>query len=127
MLNCSIAGVPYAQYKKLKKGKGAFSLTSPFPCFAILIPSARLRVTFAGNVDTQAFSDELHQRVLQYQNELFDARELNVRKRAEEPAMAAAVRSLFLVIMLESRVLILLVYSGCPRDPVDGPATARAD
>jgi hypothetical protein len=42
-------------------------------------------------VETQPWSEDLHQRVLTYQNELVNAREENVRKRAEEPEMAAGV------------------------------------
>ncbi|ORY88678.1 Serine/arginine repetitive matrix protein 2 [Leucosporidium creatinivorum] len=61
--NCTIAGVPYSKYKDLKKS--------------------------GSNVQTQPFSEDLHQRVLTYQNELFDAREENIRKRVEEPELAA--------------------------------------
>ena len=44
-----------------------------------------------GTKQTQPFSEDLHQRVLNYQNELFDAREVNIAKRREEPEMAAQV------------------------------------
>ncbi|BGP20997.1 hypothetical protein JCM10213_003238 [Rhodosporidiobolus nylandii] len=38
---------------------------------------------------TQPFDDPLHQRVLKYQNDLFDAREVNARERVDAPARTA--------------------------------------
>ncbi|KAK4047293.1 hypothetical protein OIO90_006254 [Microbotryomycetes sp. JL221] len=68
--NCTIAGMPYAQYKQLQE-------------------------TGEDSIETQPFSEELHKRVLINQNQLFDDREANIQKRVEEPAMAAnAVREL---------------------------------
>ncbi|KAM0787151.1 hypothetical protein ACM66B_006402 [Microbotryomycetes sp. NB124-2] len=61
--NCSIAGVPYEQYKR--------------------------EHAMPDDTETQPFSEELHKRVLINQNQLFDDREVNIRKRREEPAMAA--------------------------------------
>lgn len=55
---------------------------------------ADLSTLTTGNVQTQPFSEDLHQRVLTYQNQLFEAREENIRKRREEPEMAASVRRL---------------------------------
>lgn len=40
---------------------------------------------------TQPFDDNLHQRVLKYQNDLFDAREINARERVDAPARTAQV------------------------------------
>ncbi|GAA6030729.1 hypothetical protein JCM8097_006292 [Rhodosporidiobolus ruineniae] len=64
--NCTIAGHPYADYQR-KKEKG--------------LPVEK----------TQPFDDVLHQRVLNYQNELFDAREENARERVDAPARTAAM------------------------------------
>ncbi|KDE02655.1 hypothetical protein MVLG_06813 [Microbotryum lychnidis-dioicae p1A1 Lamole] len=57
--NCTIAGLPYAQYQALKS-KAKFS-------------------------KTKAFDEVLHQRVMNYQNSLFDAREQNARERVDVP------------------------------------------
>ncbi|SCV67305.1 BQ2448_5951 [Microbotryum intermedium] len=57
--NCTIAGLPYAQYQALKS-KGKLS-------------------------KTKAFDEVLHQRVMNYQNSLFDAREQNARERVDVP------------------------------------------
>ncbi|GAA5972422.1 hypothetical protein JCM21900_004533 [Sporobolomyces salmonicolor] len=61
--NCTVAGHSYSDYLKLKK-KGGLTKTQPF-------------------------DDTLHQRVLKYQNDLFDAREVNARERVDAPARAA--------------------------------------
>jgi hypothetical protein len=45
---------------------------------------------------TQPFDENLHQRVLNYQNELFDAREVNARERVDAPTRTAQVRFRFL-------------------------------
>lgn len=41
---------------------------------------------------TQPFDETLHQRVLKYQNDLFDAREINARERVDAPTRTAQVR-----------------------------------
>ncbi|KAK4047814.1 hypothetical protein OIV83_005157 [Microbotryomycetes sp. JL201] len=79
--NCSIAGMPYEQYKREHPSAGAY-------------PSERVKTQpknrqYADDSETQPFSEELHKRVLINQNQLFDDREVNIRKRREEPAMAA--------------------------------------
>ncbi|TNY18764.1 Serine/arginine repetitive matrix protein 2 [Rhodotorula diobovata] len=61
--NCTIAGLPVAEYERKKK-RGELGKTQPF-------------------------NDELHQRVLKYQNDLFDAREINARERVDAPARTA--------------------------------------
>ncbi|GAA5858005.1 hypothetical protein JCM8547_006660 [Rhodosporidiobolus lusitaniae] len=61
--NCTIAGHSWSVYKDKKK-KGELSATQPF-------------------------DDVLHQRVLKYQNDLFDAREINARERVDAPARTA--------------------------------------
>ncbi|GAA5852822.1 hypothetical protein JCM9279_006195 [Rhodotorula babjevae] len=61
--NCTIAGLPVAEYERKKK-RGELGKTQPF-------------------------NDELHQRVLKYQNDLFDAREVNARERVDAPSRTA--------------------------------------
>ncbi|GAA6024945.1 hypothetical protein JCM10207_001442 [Rhodosporidiobolus poonsookiae] len=61
--NCTIGGLSWKEYQKKKK-KGELAKTQPF-------------------------DDALHQRVLKYQNELFDAREVNARERVDAPARTA--------------------------------------
>ncbi|GAA6054857.1 hypothetical protein JCM3770_004112 [Rhodotorula araucariae] len=61
--NCTIAGISVIEYERKKK-RGEVGKTQPF-------------------------NDELHQRVLKYQNDLFDAREINARERVDAPARTA--------------------------------------
>ncbi|GAA5957290.1 hypothetical protein JCM8115_006945 [Rhodotorula mucilaginosa] len=61
--NCTITGLSWSEYQR-KKRKGELGKTQPF-------------------------DDNLHQRVLKYQNDLFDAREINARERVDAPARTA--------------------------------------
>ncbi|GAA5838128.1 hypothetical protein JCM11251_004717 [Rhodosporidiobolus azoricus] len=61
--NCTIAGHSWSDYQKMKK-TGQLAKTQPL-------------------------DDNLHQRVLKYQNDLFDAREVNARERVDAPARTA--------------------------------------
>ncbi|GAA5889805.1 hypothetical protein JCM6882_004330 [Rhodosporidiobolus microsporus] len=61
--NCTIAGHSWSTYQQKKK-KGELAKTQPL-------------------------DDTLHQRVLKYQNDLFDAREVNARERVDAPARTA--------------------------------------
>ncbi|BGP28248.1 serine/arginine repetitive matrix protein 2 [Rhodotorula toruloides] len=61
--NCTIGGLSWSEYEKKKK-RGEVGKTQPF-------------------------DENLHQRVLNYQNELFDAREVNARERVDAPTRTA--------------------------------------
>ncbi|GAA5971609.1 hypothetical protein JCM11641_000659 [Rhodosporidiobolus odoratus] len=61
--NCTISGHPWSVYREKKK-RGELAKTQPF-------------------------DDVLHQRVISYQNDLFDAREVNARERVDAPARTA--------------------------------------
>ncbi|GAA5988547.1 hypothetical protein JCM10908_003616 [Rhodotorula pacifica] len=61
--NCTITGLSWSDYQR-KKRKGELGKTQPF-------------------------DENLHQRVLKYQNDLFDAREINARERVDAPARTA--------------------------------------
>ncbi|GAA5824998.1 hypothetical protein JCM10212_000805 [Sporobolomyces blumeae] len=63
--NCTIAGHSYDQYLKLKR-KG-------------------------GLIKTQPLDETLHQRVIKYQDDLFDAREVNARERVDCPTRIRTV------------------------------------
>ncbi|BGP58620.1 hypothetical protein JCM8202_006403 [Rhodotorula sphaerocarpa] len=61
--NCTITGLSWSDYQRKKK-RGEIGKTQPF-------------------------DETLHQRVLKYQNDLFDAREINARERVDAPTRTA--------------------------------------
>ncbi|SCZ96450.1 BZ3500_MvSof-1268-A1-R1_Chr8-2g10201 [Microbotryum saponariae] len=84
--NCTIAGLPYAQYQALKSKASTshWKRVSPIPAKRDFPISSH----FAGSSEfskTKAFDEVLHQRVMNYQNSLFDAREQNARERVDVP------------------------------------------
>ncbi|POY72807.1 hypothetical protein BMF94_4216 [Rhodotorula taiwanensis] len=80
--NCTITGLSWSEYQRKKKRGGKRLLR-----ISAAIGMANLGLRELGK--TQPFDDTLHQRVLKYQNDLFDAREINARERVDAPARTA--------------------------------------
>jgi hypothetical protein len=88
--NCTIAGLPYLEYKKKMPAGGQ---SRWFPSTARIVASdPRLTSVRVDLPDTEPFKDDLHQRIVDYQNQLFEAREENVNARRTEPQRIAGVR-----------------------------------
>lgn len=91
--NCTITGLSWSEYQRKKRKGGARLRTR--------VEASNSR-DWNGGADsllawtelgkTQPFDDNLHQRVLKYQNDLFDAREINARERVDAPARTAQVK-----------------------------------
>ena len=75
--NCTIAGLPYAKYKNQQ--------SSTSECLRCPPNARQLTRTATGTDGVQAFDEELREKVIRYQDQYFDAREENVRKRRDVP------------------------------------------